>query len=89
MYRLSFPQILRPTSISRKALVSYSFRFLFSLLTMEVLLQFIYVVALKDVKVALRDLGPGELLTVGFWNLIIVWLKVCTSLPLSVCEMVR
>ena len=42
---------------------------------MEVLLHYIYVVALKDAK-AWQGLGPGELAVVGFWNLIIVWLKV-------------
>jgi len=45
---------------------------------MEILLHFIYVVALKDAK-AWRGLGPGELAVVGFWNLIIVWLKVSSN----------
>ena len=48
---------------------------------MEVLLHWIYVVALKDAR-ASSDLRPGELVAVGFWNLVIVWLKVRSSLSL-------
>lgn len=52
---------------------------------MELILHWIYVVALKDAK-AWKGLSPGELVTVGFWNLIVVWLKVTTRarlFPLS------
>lgn len=47
---------------------------------MEIMLHWIYVVALKDAK-AWRGLGPGELAVVGFWNLIVVWLKVSADFP--------
>lgn len=68
-------QILDPPTIPSRTILKYLLRFVFSVLTMEILLHFIYVVALKDAK-AWRGLGPGELAVVGFWNLIVVWLKV-------------
>lgn len=46
---------------------------------MELMLHYIYVVALKDTKawrVVPGGLTPGELGVVGFWNLVIVWFKV-------------
>lgn len=68
--------------LSLPALVSYALRFLFSLLTMEVLLHCMYPVAIKDAK-GLKDgegwysgLGAAEVAIVGFWNLVVVWLKV-------------
>jgi hypothetical protein len=42
---------------------------------MELILHFMYVVAIKDSK-AWFGYSPGEVSMVGFWNLIIVWLKV-------------
>jgi hypothetical protein len=45
------------------------------MLTMEVVLHFMYVVAIKDAKSWYGD-TPMELSMVGFWNLIVVWLKV-------------
>lgn len=40
-----------------------------------------YVVAIKDAK-AWKGETPFELSMVGFWNLMVVWLKVCrVSLP--------
>jgi hypothetical protein len=55
---------------------------------MELVLHYIYVVALKDTK-AWRafPLTPGELAVIGFWNLIIVWLKV--MLPSSLFLPIR
>ncbi|KAL7417004.1 MBOAT, membrane-bound O-acyltransferase family-domain-containing protein [Mrakia frigida] len=67
-------QILNPSPIPSRMIFKYLIRFVFSVLTMEILLHYIYVVALKDAK-AWRGLGPGELAVVGFWNLIVVWLK--------------
>ncbi|KDQ59021.1 hypothetical protein JAAARDRAFT_33744 [Jaapia argillacea MUCL 33604] len=67
-------QIRRPTSISRSTVTSYLMRFLFCLLTMEFILHFMYVVAIKDTKAWVGD-TPAELSMVGLWNLMIVWLK--------------
>ena len=45
------------------------------MLTMEFLLHYTYVVAIKDAHAWLGD-SPAQLSMIGFWNLIIVWLKV-------------
>ena len=50
-------------------------RFICCLLTMELILHFMYVVATKD-SAAWQGDTPFELSMIGFWNLIIVWLKV-------------
>ena len=42
---------------------------------MEYVLHFMYVVAIKDTKSWIGD-SPAEIAMIGFWNLIIVWLKV-------------
>ena len=42
---------------------------------MEFVLHFMYVVAIKDTRTWQGE-SPMELSMVGFWNLIIVWLKV-------------
>jgi len=44
------------------------------LLTMEFILHYMYMVAIKDTK-AWNGFSAAELSMVGFWNLIIVWLK--------------
>ncbi|KAF8333870.1 MBOAT, membrane-bound O-acyltransferase family-domain-containing protein [Amanita rubescens] len=59
-----------PTSTIR----SYMIRFIACLLTMELILHFMYVVAIKDTK-AWVGYTPAQISMVGFWNLIIVWLK--------------
>lgn len=59
------------------SIVRYSFRFLSSLLTMEIILHTMYVVAIKDSGNGWwSELGPMQVSMIGFWNLIIVWLKV-------------
>ena len=45
------------------------------LLTMEFILHYMYVVAIKDTNAWYGD-SVAQLSMVGFWNLIIVWLKV-------------
>ncbi|KZT27214.1 MBOAT-domain-containing protein [Neolentinus lepideus HHB14362 ss-1] len=67
-------QVQRPITISRRSVAAYGLRFLFCLLTMEVVLHFMYVVAIKDNHAWQGD-SPFELSMIGFWNLIIVWLK--------------
>jgi membrane-bound O-acyltransferase GUP1_2 len=42
---------------------------------MELILHYMYVVAIKDSSAWLGD-SPLEICMIGFWNLIIVWLKV-------------
>jgi len=42
---------------------------------MEFILHFMYVVAIKDTR-TWQGASPMELSMVGFWNLIILWLKV-------------
>ena len=42
---------------------------------MEFILHFMYVVAIKDTSAWYGD-SVAELSLIGFWNLIIVWLKV-------------
>lgn len=56
-------------------MLSYLLRFLFCLLTLEFILHFMYVVAIKDTR-TWQGASPMELSMVGFWNLIIIWLKV-------------
>ncbi|ORY77588.1 MBOAT, membrane-bound O-acyltransferase family-domain-containing protein [Leucosporidium creatinivorum] len=66
-----------PEEVRRKLLVSYAIRFLACLLTMEVVLHSMYVVAIKDEsrRGAWEGASPMEVSMVGFWNLIVVWLK--------------
>ncbi|KAJ7087379.1 MBOAT, membrane-bound O-acyltransferase family-domain-containing protein [Mycena crocata] len=64
----------KPLNITRAAVLGYSIRFLVSLLTMEFILHFMYVVAMKDTKAWIGD-TPAQIGMIGFWNLIVVWLK--------------
>ena len=85
-------QVRRPVAIPLSHRLSYAARFLVSLLAMEALLHFIYVVAIKDAKAWPGD-TPFELAMIGFWNLIVMWLKVALRplfsvpfiLPLHLC----
>ncbi|EST05289.1 Membrane bound O-acyl transferase, MBOAT [Kalmanozyma brasiliensis GHG001] len=67
-------QLRHPIRISTGTVLRYAVRFVISLLTMELILHFIYVNAIKDTK-AWVGATPLELSMIGFWNLIIVWLK--------------
>ncbi|PWN39449.1 putative GUP1-Multimembrane-spanning protein essential for proton symport of glycerol [Ceraceosorus guamensis] len=53
---------------------AYAVRFVACLFTMELILHFVYVNAIKDSK-AWNGATPMQLSMIGFWNLIIVWLK--------------
>ncbi|EIN03983.1 MBOAT-domain-containing protein [Punctularia strigosozonata HHB-11173 SS5] len=70
-------QIRRPVLLPWRAVVSYAARFLACLLTMETILHFMYVVAIKDSKAwtGPSPYTPAQLALVGLWNLIVVWLK--------------
>ena len=73
------PQMRRPLSISLPSTMGYLARFVICILTLEFILHFMYVVAIKDRK-AWVGFSAAELCMVGFWNLIVVWLKVrCLS----------
>lgn len=64
------------------ALVAYAVRFLACWLTMELVLHTMYVVALKDSgKGWWNGMTPAQVSLVGFWNLIVVWLKASLSPP--------
>ncbi|KAK4688045.1 membrane-bound O-acyltransferase GUP1 2, partial [Tremellales sp. Uapishka_1] len=67
-------QLRNPVVITRQAKRSYAVRFLFCLLTMESVLHTMYVVAIKDTSAWAGD-SPAELSLIGFWNLVVVWLK--------------
>ncbi|KAH8833993.1 MBOAT, membrane-bound O-acyltransferase family-domain-containing protein [Flagelloscypha sp. PMI_526] len=67
-------QLHRPLVIRPLAIASYGVRFIVSLLTMEAILHFMYVVAIKDKKAWDGD-SPAEISMIAFWNLIIMWLK--------------
>ncbi|KAI9001460.1 MBOAT-domain-containing protein [Trametes punicea] len=67
-------QLRRPVPISFQSTLGYLARFVFCILTLESILHFMYVVAIKDTK-AWIGYSAAELCMVGFWNLIIVWLK--------------
>nr|XP_018259356.1 glycerol transporter [Kwoniella dejecticola CBS 10117]OBR81514.1 glycerol transporter [Kwoniella dejecticola CBS 10117] len=67
-------QTRNPTNIPVKAKISYGVRWAFSILTMESVLHTMYMVAIKDSKAWLGD-SPAEMSMIGFWNLVIVWLK--------------
>ena len=51
---------------------------------MEFVLHFMYVVAIKDARAWAGD-TPAQLSMIGFWNLIIVWLKVSKTHTLLIC----
>ncbi|KAG2031729.1 MBOAT, membrane-bound O-acyltransferase family-domain-containing protein [Suillus americanus] len=67
-------QLRCPINIPIRVQGRYLVRFLVSLLTMESILHYMYVVAIKDTK-AWQGYTPLELSMIGFWNLVIVWLK--------------
>ena len=56
----------------------YVIRFGITLLTMETLIHVMHVVAIKDAH-AWSDMTSAQL-SIGFWNLIFVWLKVPSSI---------
>ena len=68
----------KPTAISTRSNVMYLFRTACCYLTMEFILHYMYVVAIKDRKAWIGD-SAAEIAMLGFWNLIVVWLKVNKS----------
>ncbi|KAL8960727.1 MAG: hypothetical protein Q9193_002615 [Seirophora villosa] len=64
-----------PRSISRDRTTLYGIRFLVSLLTMEVMLHFLYAVAISKSQPAWDLYTPFQLSMLGYFNLHIIWLK--------------
>ena len=64
-----------PQSITGTRTTVYGIRFLVSLLTMELMLHFIYVVAISKAQPAWELYSPLQLSMIGYFNLHIIWLK--------------
>ena len=62
-------------SISTKRTLMYGIRFFVCLLTMELMLHYIYAVAISKAKPAWEVYSPFELSMLGYFNLHIIWLK--------------
>ncbi|KAL9580422.1 MAG: hypothetical protein Q9212_004508, partial [Teloschistes hypoglaucus] len=65
----------RPQSITPDRTTLYGIRFIISLLTMEVMLHFIYAVAISKSQPAWEIYTPFQLSMLGYFNLHIIWLK--------------
>ncbi|KAI9854879.1 MAG: glycerol transporter, partial [Pleopsidium flavum] len=64
-----------PPSITINRTVLYGIRFLITLLTMEIMLHFIYAVAISKAQPAWQVYSPFQLSMLGYFNLHIIWLK--------------
>ncbi|KAF9554748.1 MBOAT-domain-containing protein [Agrocybe pediades] len=67
-------QFKQPLLIETRFKIMYAIRLIFCFLTMEYILHYMYMVAIKDKKAWVGD-SPAEVAMIGFWNLIIMWLK--------------
>ncbi|TBU27794.1 MBOAT-domain-containing protein [Dichomitus squalens] len=67
-------QLKAPLTITWRTVLGYLGRFVVCIMTLEMILHLMYVVAIKDRR-AWVGYSAAELCMVGFWNLIIVWLK--------------
>ncbi|TPX52492.1 hypothetical protein SeMB42_g01399 [Synchytrium endobioticum] len=68
-------QVTHPSpDITVKSGSIYAIRWIAATLLMEVILHYMYVVAIKDAR-AWDGLTPLQLSMIGYWNLKIVWLK--------------
>ncbi|KAI9810829.1 MAG: glycerol transporter [Pycnora praestabilis] len=64
-----------PPSITTSRTVLYGIRFLITLLTMELMLHFIYAVAISKSQPVWEAYTPFQLSMLGYFNLHIIWLK--------------
>ena len=64
-----------PKSVTSSRTILYGIRFVVCLLTMEIMLHFIYAVAISKAKPAWEVYSPFQLSMLGFFNLHIIWLK--------------
>ncbi|TCD63940.1 glycerol transporter [Steccherinum ochraceum] len=67
-------QLRRPTHIPLRGVLNYLFRFVVCILTLEFVLHFMYVIAIKD-RQAWQGDSAADIGFIGFWNLVIIWLK--------------
>ena len=68
-------QRYQPQSITTSRTLLYGIRFLICLLSMEIMLHYIYVVAISKANPAWELYTPFELSMLGYFNLHIIWLK--------------
>ncbi|KAK2750589.1 glycerol transporter [Myotisia sp. PD_48] len=68
-------QQYRPISLTRTRTILYGVRFLLTLLCMELILHYIYVVAISKSSPDWSTYTPFQLSMLGFFNLHIIWLK--------------
>jgi len=64
-----------PPSITRNRTALYALRFVLSLLTMEVMIHFIYVIAISKAQPAWEVYTPLQLSMLGYFSLHHIWLK--------------
>jgi len=64
----------QPLNVPTRTTLLYLLRFLLCFVTMELILHYMYVVAIKDTN-AWWGGTPAQISLVGFWNLQVVWLK--------------
>ena len=64
-----------PKTITAQRTAIYGFRFLVCILTMELMLHFLYAVAISKAKPAWEIYTPFQLSMLGYFNLHIIWLK--------------
>ncbi|UPX19568.1 glycerol transporter [Ascochyta rabiei] len=65
----------RPHTISRRRTTMYAIRFLVVLLTMEIMIHYMYMVAIFHAKPDWANYTPAQLSMLGFFNLKHIWLK--------------
>lgn len=68
-------QLRYPLQVTLRERVSYLVRFAGCMLTLESILHTMYVTAIQKTR-AWQGASAAELSMIGFWNLVIVWLKV-------------
>lgn len=65
----------RPHSITPKRTVMYAIRFIIVLLTMEIIIHYMYMVAIFHAQPSWSTYTPAQLSMLGFFNLKHIWLK--------------
>jgi D-alanyl-lipoteichoic acid acyltransferase DltB (MBOAT superfamily) len=68
-------QRYRPHSITTKRTAMYAIRFVVVLLTMEIMIHYLYMVAIFHAKPDWSQYTPAQLSMMGFFNLKHIWLK--------------
>ncbi|KAL4936103.1 MBOAT, membrane-bound O-acyltransferase family-domain-containing protein, partial [Aspergillus oleicola] len=64
-----------PQSLTKTRTIMYGTRFFLTLLSMELILHFVYAVAISNASPNWSLYSPGELSMLAFFNLHIIWLK--------------